>query len=126
MTDNHDKIYIRDLGLRCIIGINPEERKEKQTVLINVTLHCNLEKAGKTDDINNTIDYKSLKQGILALVEGSSFFLIEALAQNIAELCLRQEGVAEAKVTVDKPGALRYARSVAVEICRKKRAKVKS
>ena len=125
MTDNPDKIYIRDLELRCIIGINPEERKKKQTVLINVALRCSLEKAGKMDDIKNTIDYKSVKQAIIALVESSSFLLIEALAQNIAELCLRQKGVAEATVTVDKPGALRYARSVAVEICRKKRSKEK-
>lgn len=120
MTEPHDKIHIRDLKLQCIIGINPEERKEKQTVLINIILHCNLEQAGKTDDIKDTVDYKSVKQKIVALVENSSFFLIETLAQNIAELCLAQRGVSEVNVILDKPGALRYARSVAVDICRKR------
>ncbi|MEJ2110426.1 MAG: dihydroneopterin aldolase [Acidobacteriota bacterium] len=121
MAESQDKIYIRDLNLRCIIGVNPIERKEKQTVNINVVLHADLRQACITDNIEFTVDYKSVKKKIIALVENSSFHLIEALAQNIAELCLEQDGVTRVSVTLDKPGALRYSRSVAVEICRKKR-----
>ncbi len=109
------------MKLICIIGIKPVERKKKQTVLVNVALRCDLRHAGTTDDIDDTIDYKSVKNEIMEFAENSSFFLIEALAHKIAELCLARPGVTEATVTVDKPGALRYARSAAVEICRKKR-----
>jgi D-erythro-7,8-dihydroneopterin triphosphate epimerase len=53
-----DKIHIRDILLRCVIGINPEERREKQDVVIDVTLYADLSLAGATDDFNNTVDYK--------------------------------------------------------------------
>jgi FolB domain-containing protein len=115
-----DSIHIRDLTLRCIIGIYPRERKVKQDVVINVTLEGDLRKAGRSDRIADTINYKDVKKSILRLVEGSSFNLIETLAERIAATCLATRGVKQATVTVDKPGALRYARSVAVEVKRKK------
>jgi D-erythro-7,8-dihydroneopterin triphosphate epimerase len=113
-----DKIYIRDLALRCIIGVYPEERREKQDVIINIVLECDLARAASTDRLEDTVNYKELKQKIRALVEESQFFLIERLADRIAALCLANPAVGTATVTVDKPGALRFARSVAVEITR--------
>ena len=113
-----DRIYIRDLTVRCIVGINEEERVNKQDVIINVTLSADLRKPGVTDRLEDTIDYKALKKRILKLVEGSSYFLIERLAQAIAGACLEEAPVQRVQVTIDKPGALRFARSVAVEITR--------
>jgi dihydroneopterin aldolase/D-erythro-7,8-dihydroneopterin triphosphate epimerase len=115
-----DRIFIRDLALRCIIGIYPEERREKQDIVINVEMHCDLSEAGKTDDLNHTVDYKTIKKAILKLVEDSRFQLIEALAENIAGIALSDERVHQVIVTVDKPGALRFAKSSAVEITRKR------
>ena len=113
-----DKIYIHDLTLRCIIGIYPHERHEKQDVVVNVMLECDLSEAGRTDRIEDTVDYKTLKKEIIRLVEGSAFNLIERLASEIARVCLAARGVRRVTVTVDKPGALRFTRSVAVEITR--------
>ena len=113
-----DKIFIRDLLLRCLVGINPEEREKKQDVVLNIALAVDLTEAGSSDDIAATVDYKSLKNRVIELVEGSSFFLVERLATAIAEACLMEPRVCEATVTVDKPGALRFARSVAVEVTR--------
>ncbi len=113
-----DKIIIRDLATRCIIGINPEERVEKQDVRINLTIHADLRKACRSDDFQDTLDYKALKKQILQRVEGSQFFLLEALAQAVAEICLDHPLAQSVDVTVDKPGALRFAKSVAVEITR--------
>jgi FolB domain-containing protein len=113
-----DRIHIRDLSLRCIVGINPEERTNKQDVIINVTMWADLRKACASDAIEDTIDYKSIKKSILAMVEGSSFFLVERLAEEVCALCLRDERVRRVTVSVDKPGALRFARSVAIEITR--------
>lgn len=113
-----DRIHIRDLHVRCIIGIYDDERREKQDVVFNITLYANLRQAGKTDRIENTINYKSLKKSILKMAQASEFFLIETLAERIAEISLAEPAVQRVDVCVDKPGALRFARSVAVEITR--------
>ncbi len=118
MSKALDRIYIRDLRLRCIVGIYPEERTNRQDVLINVVMWCDLRRAAETDQIEDTVNYKFVKKGITALVEGSDYLLIERMAGAIADLCLEEAGVAQVQVTVDKPGALRFARSVAVEITR--------
>jgi dihydroneopterin aldolase/D-erythro-7,8-dihydroneopterin triphosphate epimerase len=114
----NDKIYIRDLALRCIIGVNHDERTEKQDVIINVILFTDTRKAGQTDVLEDSVDYKMVKKTILSLVEKSTFLLIEKLAEEIAKVCLDDSKVQQVNVTVDKPGALRYTRSVAVEIVR--------
>jgi len=113
-----DKIYIRDLALQCIIGIFPEERTNKQDVIINITLDCDLHTAGESDALSDTVDYKTIKLNILAFVEKSSFQLIESLAEGISQICLADPRVQNTTVTIDKPGALRFCKSVAVEITR--------
>ncbi|MFB3896736.1 MAG: dihydroneopterin aldolase [bacterium] len=113
-----DRIIISDLGLRCIIGIYPEERHEKQDVIINISMSADLSKPGITDKFEDTIDYKSIKKRIVSLVESSQFFLIEALAEAISGICLEHPLVKQVLVRVDKPGALRFARSAGVEITR--------
>lgn len=115
-----DRIHIRDLSTRCIIGINPEERVEAQEVIINLTLHADLREAARSDKIEDTLNYKTLKKEILAAVNGSSYFLLERLAGHIAEIALRSGRATRVDVCIDKPGALRYARSVAVELTREK------
>ena len=117
-----DRIHIRDLALRCIIGLYPEERDKKQDVIINVTLETDLRPAGLSDDLNDTVDYKAIKLNILDFVENSSFKLIESLAEGIAQICLDAPKVQGATVTIDKPGALRFCKSVAVEVTRKRTA----
>ena len=54
-----DRVEVRDLLLRCIIGINPEERVNLQDVLINLTMFADITKAGTSDDIADAINYKT-------------------------------------------------------------------
>jgi FolB domain-containing protein len=115
-----DRILISDLLVRCIIGVRDEERREKQDVLINLELSADLGKAGASDRIEDAVDYAALKKRIVGMVENSQFFLVEALAENIASLCLEHPKVAQAVVRVEKPTALRFARSVGVEITRER------
>jgi len=117
-----DKIHIRDLRVRCIVGIYPEEREKKQDVIINITLYADLRAACRSDRLEDTLDYKALKTRILARIEASSCRLIERLAECVAEIALEEPRVQRVVVTVDKPGALRFARSVAVEITRDRRS----
>ncbi len=118
-----DRILISDLRARCIIGVNNEERREKQDITINVVIFAELLEAGKSDRFEDTVDYRAVKKQILAMVEASRFHLIEALAEAIAGICLRNSKVSEVLVRVEKPSALRFARSVGVEISRKQGGK---
>jgi D-erythro-7,8-dihydroneopterin triphosphate epimerase len=115
-----DKILIKDLLVRCIIGINEDERREKQDVIINIEILADLKKACRTDLFEDTVDYRSIKKNVLSMTEASAFYLIEALAEKAAGICLQAKGVRAVKVTVEKPSALRFARSVGVEIVREK------
>jgi dihydroneopterin aldolase/D-erythro-7,8-dihydroneopterin triphosphate epimerase len=117
-----DRIFIRDLTIRCIVGIEEQERREKQDVLVHLTLYTDLRKAGRTDALEDTVDYRAIKKRILHLAEESRFRLIEALAQSIADECLRDERVERVGVVVEKPGALRFARTAGVEIVRRRGA----
>jgi FolB domain-containing protein len=116
-----DKILIKDLLARCIIGVNDEERREKQDVLINIELFADLAKACSSDRFEDTVDYRSIKKKILAMTESSRLFLIEALAEKIAAICLEAQGVMAVKVVAEKPSALRFSRSVGVEIFRERK-----
>ena len=111
-----DQIQIKDLHLRTIIGINDEERRNRQDVLINITLYADMRAAGRSDDINDAVNYRTITKQIIKLVETSSFFLVEKMAAEIAAICLAEPRVERAWVRVEKPGALRFARSVGVEI----------
>jgi D-erythro-7,8-dihydroneopterin triphosphate epimerase len=111
-----DRIIIRDLLARCIIGANERERQEKQNILINLVIWTDLSKGGKSDRIADTLDYRILRNGVMDLVESSQFFLIEALAERIAAVCLAEPRVQKVQVTVEKPTALRFGKSVGVEI----------
>lgn len=113
-----DRILVKDLSARCILGITAEERREKQEVLVNLALLADLRKPGQSDRFEDAVDYRALKKRIVAVVENSQYYLVEALAERIAEICLEHPGVVQAQVTVEKPSALRFARSVGVEITR--------
>lgn len=113
-----DRIYIRDLYLRCILGINDDERREKQDIRINIVIFADMRIPCQTDNIEDAVNYKTVKKEVIRLVENSSCFLVEKLADEIANTCLAHKKVEKVKVTVDKPGALRFAKSVAIEIIR--------
>ena len=115
-----ERIHIRDLGARCVLGIYPHERRRKQDVVINITLHADLSRACAGDHIEDTVDYKAVKDRVLEMVGESECFLLERLAQRVADVCLEDPLVRRVDVTVDKPAALRLARSAAVEIVRER------
>ena len=116
-----DQLHIRDLRVRCIVGVNPEERDKKQEVDINITLYADLRRAARTDAIEDAVDYKAVKAKVVQEIEASSFLLIERLAERVAEICLADPKVKRTRVVVEKPGALRFARTVGVELVREQK-----
>jgi FolB domain-containing protein len=115
-----DEIRIKDLRLRCIVGVFPEERREKQEVVIQARLEADLGAASLSDVLADTVDYKAIKKRIVQEVEASSCQLIERLAGRVAELCLEDPRVQAVEVEVEKPGALRFARTVSVVLRRRR------
>ncbi len=117
-----DAILLRDIVADCIVGVLPRERTCKQTVRLSLRLECDLARAGLSDDLADTVDYRAVRTAVVEAVERSSDFLIERLAQRVAEAALSADGVRAVTVTLDKPGALTRTRSVAVEITRRREA----
>lgn len=113
-----DRIVIRELLVRCVLGVDDEERREMQDVLVSATLHADLRRAGESDRLEDAVDYRGIKKRIMAVAEGSRFRLVEALAERVAAVCLEDPRVRRVDVVVEKPGSLRFARSAAVEITR--------
>ena len=113
-----DEIIVKNLLLRGIIGINPDERTKIQDILLNMIVYTDIRAAAAGDDIEKSVNYKSITKRIIKHVEASSNFLVEALASDIARIILSEFNVEKVFVSVEKPGALRFAESVGVRIVR--------
>lgn len=111
-----DKVFIKDLLVRGVIGISDRERADRQDIVINVTLFTDTKKAGETDQIEDCVNYRTVAKQIIAYVESTARYTVEALAGDLADICLNQPGVDHVQVRVEKPGAVRFSRSVGVEI----------
>ena len=117
-----DKVLISDLRVRGIIGIHPWERERPQDIIINIVLFADLRKAGETDDIKDCVNYQTIAEKVRSHAENAKRLTVEALAADIADLCLRMAGVERARVRVEKPGAIKFVRAVGVEIERSRNA----
>jgi FolB domain-containing protein len=110
------EIKIKNLKLRTILGVEDWERKTRQDIVINIRFTFDGSKAAESDDLNDTVDYKAMKQKIIKMVENSKFFLVEKLAGEVLKICMSDAMVEKATVEIDKPHALRFADSVSVSI----------
>ena len=115
---NKDKIIIKDLEAECIVGIRKKERKEKQKVFVTVEIFTNIEKAAKSSNIRDTINYSSIIKNIKKLLINKKYLLLETMAEDIAKMILRNKKVNEVKVLVKKPKAVPKGKYAAVKILR--------
>ena len=115
-----DQVFITDLVARGIIGVNDWEREQPQDILINIVLFTDLHKAGQSDNVLDSVDYRSVAKKVRAHAETAQRLTVEALAADLAKVCLEVARVEKVRVRVEKPGAVRFSRSVGVEIERTK------
>jgi FolB domain-containing protein len=111
-----DKTFIKDLLVRGIIGVHDGEREKPQDILINITAFTDTRRAAETDSLADCVDYSALAKKVQAYAETAARFTVEALANDLAKLCLEQRGIKKVIVRVEKPGAVRFTKSVGVEI----------
>lgn len=114
-----DRIFIEALEIPCIIGIFDWERKQKQTVMIDLEFPANVRKAAKQDRIKDAVDYKKISKFVIQTVSESRFQLIETLAETLAGKLLKKFRLKSIRLRVSKPGALRGAKNVGIEIKRR-------
>ncbi|MEI6290423.1 MAG: dihydroneopterin aldolase [Chloroflexota bacterium] len=115
-----DKIIIKDLKVQGIIGIYDHERITPQEMLINIILSTDIREAAKHDDITLCVDYEKISLKVKALAEQAGRLTVEALAEDIASLCLETPGVQKVNIRVEKTTAITFTASVGVEIEREK------
>lgn len=115
-----DKTIIKDLVARGIIGIEDWERRKPQEMLIHITLFSDQSQAAKSDEIADCVNYHTVAKKVQAHAETAARLTVEALAADLAQICLDEPLVEKVIVRVEKPGAVRFARSVGVEIERRK------
>ena len=113
-------IKIKNLHLRTIIGVNEWEKNIKQDIVINISIEFDGDKAAQSDDIEDTVNYRSLTKRVIESVENGQFWLLEKLASTILALVMDDKKVIKATVEVDKPHALRFADSVSVTCSRER------
>lgn len=111
-----DKIVLSGLRANPVIGVYPAERTRRQAVVIDVEITLDLSRAAASDALEDTVNYAEIEERILHLAEESRFLLIERLAGAVGELVLEYPPVEQVRVRVEKPGAARFARAVAVEV----------
>lgn len=111
-----DQIFINDLLIRGVIGISDREREQPQDILVNVVIFSDIQKAGKSDNVEDSVNYRTVAKKVLAHTEKIQRFTVEALATDIADLVLAEPKVRGVRVKVEKPGAVRFSKSVGVEI----------
>ncbi len=113
---NYDQVLIRDLVARGVIGISDLERSKAQEIVMNIVLYADTRPGADSDDIEKCVNYRTVSKKCLAHAESAARYTVEALAQDLARLCLEEKGVIGVRVRVEKPGAVRFARAVGVEI----------
>jgi dihydroneopterin aldolase len=111
-----DKIFIHALKTETIVGIFDWERQIRQTVVMDIEFSADIRKAATSDSIDDTLNYKAVAKRVLALVEESSFHLVETLAEHVAMLVLEEFGVSWVSLSLSKPGAIRSSRDVGVTL----------
>lgn len=115
-----DIVFLTDLRVDTVIGIYDWEREIQQTVAIDLEMGTDISRAAASDDIEHTLNYKSISDRLREFVENSRYGLIETMAENIASIVLNEFAVPWVRVTLHKPGAISGAKDVGVIIERGK------
>jgi len=109
-------INIRNLRLRTLIGFNPEEMQKQQDVVINIEINYLLAESVLRDEVEDALNYKVITKKVIEHVENGRFLLLEKLVADVLDICSDHHGVNHARVSIDKPHALRFADSVSLTL----------
>ncbi len=109
-----DKVFIEALEIECVIGIYDWERKIKQPIVLDIEMDSDNRRPAASDDIVDTLDYKAISKRLIEFVGGSSFGLVETLAERCCAIIIEEFGVSRVWFKLSKVGAVRGAKAVGV------------
>jgi dihydroneopterin aldolase len=115
-----DTIFLRGLEVECIIGFIDWERRVRQTIVIDLELPVDCQRASIRDEVEDTLDYKKVAKRVITFVEASEFKLVETLAHRLALIVIDEFGLEWIRLSVNKPGAIRGSRDVGVTVERRR------
>ena len=116
MKPTQATINISNLRLRTYIGFNPEEKKKKQDVVINIAICYAISEKALNDQVEDALNYKTITKKVIDHLENGRFLLLEKLVADVLDICSLHPNVLNTRVTVDKPHALRFADSVSLTL----------
>jgi dihydroneopterin aldolase len=111
-----DIVFIKGLKIDTVIGIYDWEKKIRQDVVLDIEMAFDISKAANSDDIKDTLDYKTIGKRIISFVQQAKFELVETLAEEVCNIITDEFGVKFVKLKLDKGDALRGATGVGVII----------
>ncbi len=111
-----DKVFIKNLRVHAIIGVNDEERLTPQDILVNVTIFIDTRAAATSDNIQDCVDYSIVADEICSKAVSVKRFTVEALAEDLALIILSKSKVQKVIVRIEKPAALKDAELAGIEI----------
>ncbi len=115
-----DKLELRGLEVRCVIGDLPAERDRERALTLDVALTCDFGAVCASDRVEDTVDYAVLAEAIREALRQARFRMIESAAARVAAVCLEAPRVSEVRVRIAKPDAVAGLREAAVEIVRRR------
>ena len=113
-----DIIQIDGLEITAIVGILEAERVKEQKILLDIDIYTDIRPAASSRMIEHTVDYSFLAKGAERIIQNGKYLLLETLAEDVCDYCLKQPGVSSVKLSVKKPEALSKAEFVGVRIQR--------
>lgn len=116
-----DVVYIRGLRVDTVIGVFPDERRRRQTLVLDLEMAADNRRAASADDLGDALDYAAVSRRVHAFVARASCQLIETLAEDVAALVMTEFGVTWLRLGLAKPGAVPEADAVGVVIERGRR-----
>lgn len=110
-----DYLFFKGFQIDCIIGLAEWERMVRQTVSIDLKLECDLRGPARHDQLKaEHLNTKALSKRLQSFVADTEFALLETLAERTCEMLLREFPVSRVRLRLQKPGAIRGARTVGV------------
>ena len=111
-----DIVFLRELKVETVSGIYDWEREIRQTVVLDLEMSSDVQRAAASDSIDDALNYKAVAKRLVGFIEGSSFQLVETLAERCAEIVIQEFGVDWLRLSLNKIGAVSGARDVGVLI----------
>lgn len=113
-----DTVFITGIRVGTTIGVYDHERDITQDLIIDLELGCDTTKAGASDNFEDALDYDAISRRTFDFVRSTNYFLLEAVAEALAAVLLREFSIQEVSIRVTKPGAVAIADAVGVQITR--------